>query len=207
MTGSRADCLLSGLFGSPGLIKLGQGFADDLRLLKRGYPSWQAWRLMRNLVDVPLVWKCVQESAKHLAEERRRSDSATAYIGNDAGWNRPRKHRKAMTSSSVFASTPRPTGKAHGVSLAKLCCYALARPMDKAMQLSDWSMRPLSAAQQQYILLPTTIGFATRRECKVSFVDKVHYICYGRNRLLVQLRGTRRAGASLYCCGSGPAAV
>eukprot|EP01043_Picozoa_sp_COSAG02_P056687 COSAG02_NODE_6759_length_3377_cov_4.664735_2_plen_170_part_00 len=162
MTGSRADCLLSGLFGSPGLIKLGQGFTDDLRLLKRGYPSWQAWKLMRNLVDVPLVYQCVQESAKRLAKERQRSDSVTAYVGDDAGWNRPRKHRRAMSPSSVLASTPQPTGKPHGVSLAKLCCYALGRPMDKAMQLSDWSMRPLSAAQQQYILLPIMIRLALR---------------------------------------------
>jgi hypothetical protein len=109
---------------------------------------------MRNLVDVPLVYQCVQESAKHLAQERRRGDVATAHTSDDAGWGRPRKHQKAMRQFSDSASTPQPSGKAHGVSLAKLCCYALGRPMDKAMQMSDWSMRPLSTAQQQYILLP-----------------------------------------------------
>ena len=151
-TGTRADRLLGDLFGSSGLIKLGQGFADDLRLLKRSYPSWQAWRSMRNLLDVPLAYQCVQESARYLAKERQRGDAATTFRAHDnAGISRPRKQQKAM-SSPLVAGIPQPTGKAHGVSLAKLCCYALARPMDKSMQMSDWSLRPLSPAQQQYEL-------------------------------------------------------
>lgn len=44
--GSRADALITALFAEAGLIKLGQGFVDDLKLLRRGYPSWKAWRSM-----------------------------------------------------------------------------------------------------------------------------------------------------------------
>lgn len=187
--GTRADCLLSDLFGSSGLIKLGQGFADDLRLLKRSYPSWQAWKSMRNLLDVPHAYQCVQESARYLAKERQRGDAVPTFRAHDnAGISRPRKQLKAMSSPLVSCGNmPQPSGKTHGVSLAKLCCYALARPLDKSMQMSDWSLRPLSPAQQQYDLWSKML--LTGRElmccayCQLGVYDKC--VC-----LPVQLRST-----------------
>ena len=59
-----ADKLLTALFEEPGLIKLGQSFGDDLRLLKRGYPAWGAWRSMRNLLDVSVPYREVVGKAR-----------------------------------------------------------------------------------------------------------------------------------------------
>ena len=59
-----ADKLLTSLFEDSGLIKLGQSFGDDLRLLKRGYPAWGAWRSMRNLLDVSVPYREVVGKAR-----------------------------------------------------------------------------------------------------------------------------------------------
>ncbi len=59
-----ADKLLTSLFDEPGLIKLGQSFGDDLRLLKRGYPAWGAWRSMRNLLDASVPYREVVGKAR-----------------------------------------------------------------------------------------------------------------------------------------------
>ena len=59
-----ANKFLASLFDEPGLIKLGQSFGDDLRLLKRGYPAWGAWRSMRNLLDVSVPYREVVGKAR-----------------------------------------------------------------------------------------------------------------------------------------------
>ena len=136
--GSRADALITALFAEAGLVKLGQGFVDDLKLLRRGYPSWKAWRSMRNLLDGSVPYQRVNEISGQLELERN-----WALDGDVMGT--PRQWQ------------PAPQINKGAVSLAKLTAYALGRPLDKKMQMSDWSVRPLSAAQKEYAALDARV--------------------------------------------------
>ena len=147
---------------------------DDLRLLKRGYPSWKAWHSMRNLLDASVAYQCVRDSGKRLATERRQQAEIVARVderssgmvgssdGSGGGTTTQRQQqqksqRRHSNESLAAGGTPAPSGKVHPVSLAKLTCYALGRPLDKAMQMSDWSVRPLSAAQLEYAALDARV--------------------------------------------------
>ncbi len=136
--GSAADKLLCDLFCEPGLLKLGQAFDDDLKLLRKAHPKFQAWSQMHNLLDV--------SSAFHLVP----------MVGSQPEAE-PQGATKIAKVTRAAKQTASRQKKQQPVSLSKLVAYATARPMDKRYQISGWGDRPLLPGQREYAALDARV--------------------------------------------------
>ena len=124
---------LSRVFSSPSILKLGYGLKQDLSKLRRSHPSLApcAPELVRPSLELAHVW---------LDEQQRQAQAASGDGAASGGDARP---NGAATSA----------GRRSAPGLSQLVEQTLGKPLNKAMQMSNWRRRPITRSQLEYAAL------------------------------------------------------
>ena len=171
------DALFAGVFGNPGVLKLGFGLRHDLNCVRSSYPLVPAFSRHQNLLDLQHVWKHASVSAPAVAAGLLEACSPSMFAPQGPGG----AEASAAAAAAAAAAAPeagrggwaslseqfsmakkaqvpqlllkKGTGKGQHVSLSHLCRVSLGVGLNKGCQLSDWERRPLSVSQMEYAAL------------------------------------------------------
>jgi hypothetical protein len=162
-----SDLLLS-LFLNEDVLKVGIGFAQDLRKLRGDFGQLTPFQVtLQNYVDLTPLLKLIPDPDAEEREKQRRQQ-ATAARSKATARKAAMKAQK-QGGGSATPSPPLPEGSPSAAEaragggythqakkeggLLKLVRVVLRRHLDKSEQISNWSKRPLAIPQQQYAAL------------------------------------------------------
>jgi len=140
------DRLLSKVFGSSRVVKVGMSFAGDLKLLRRQYPamaSLQTMAQMRRYLELEECLKFIRSS------DGKRRFSVCSRLESD-----------------IKAFCARAGGSKREGGLATVVRHVLRRRVRKTEQLSNWSRRPLRLSQLAYAAIDA--------KCQVDVFHALH---------------------------------
>jgi len=124
------DRLLSKVFGSSKVVKVGMSFDGDLKLLRKQYPamaSLQTIRQMRKYMELEQCLKFIRSS------EGKRRFGVSSRLESD-----------------IKTFCVRAGGSKREGGLATIVRHVLRQRLDKKEQLSNWARRPLRLSQSAY---------------------------------------------------------
>jgi hypothetical protein len=172
LASAMADLLLE-LFIEPDLMKVGIGFAQDLRKMRGDFGHLVAFQVtLQSYIDLTPLLKQVYDPDAEERESARKQASMDAKLKSAA-------RKQAAKSARKIGSTPSPPipeaeskvgGYTHQAKkeggLLKLVRMVLRRHLDKSEQISNWSNRPLSLPQVQYAALDAYACILILEECE-----------------------------------------
>ncbi len=153
------------MFRDSALMKLGFGFRDDIKMLRKSFSPVSTTPLdVHCFLDLESL--CVKDAGTKAFLKLRGANTTTASVEPTRPQARGMNGMSRLEESSpheeapaavlvVVAPAPPPPPPPHpfSVSLSSLVEATLRFHMDKSHRMSNWEARPLSKAQLQYAAL------------------------------------------------------